>query len=151
MASYLYSGRNILAMSNYLELDAQSRTALDRAVREIRRAKCVTGFTTNSISFRDYDDQSLQLTWNPATKQLTSVRTVNKKDPETKVLLEGCDGLTFTMMAREPNDGTWNLNSTTDTNQCKAVFITWNCSRKFIDTKLNTESMTSATVVLRNK
>ena len=146
VAFSLYSGRSILAMSNCLELDAQSRTALDTMVWQIRQTQGVSAFTTNSISLTDYDNKTLTFSYDPSAKKLT--RT---KGTESTVLLKGCDALSFNMFSRDPNDGSWDLNPTTDRTQCKAVFISWNCSRKFVETKLNTESMTSATVVIRNK
>jgi len=147
----LYSGRSILAMSNYLELDAQSRTALDTMVQQMRRSAAVTSFTSNSIALIDYDGKPLTFTYDKTKKELYRIKDDSKKGVKSTRLLRGCDGLTFNLFAGDPIDGSWKLTPTTKTNECKAIFVSWNCSRKFLDTKVNTESMTSATVVLRNR
>lgn len=146
LAFSVYSSRSILSMSNYLELDSQARTALDTMVLQVRRAQGVTAFTTNTISFKDYDNATLTFSYDSATQQLK--RT---KGAESTILLRGCNTLAFNMLSREPTENTWALDATTDPNQCKALNISWNCTRKFVDTRLNSESMTSATVVIRNK
>ena len=146
IAFSLFSGRSLLAMSNYIDLDAQSRTALDTMSKQIRRAQTVTVFAPDSITLKDGDDQPLQFTFNSSTHELARI-----KDGKTTVLLKGCDWLKFDMFDREPSSGTFDLDPVTDPAQCKAIFVSWQCSRKFIDTKLNTANMATATIVLRMK
>jgi hypothetical protein len=146
VAFSMFSSRSLLAMGNYTDMDAQARIALDTLTKEIRQAIAVTGYTTNGIALKDYDGQTLQFGYDPVARKLN--RT---KKGTTAVLLKDCDALSFTLLGREPNDGTFDLEVTTTPAQCKAVFVTWNCSRKFVDAKLNTANMNTATIVLRMK
>lgn len=146
MAFSMFSGRSLLAMSNYMDLDAQSRRALDNLTKEVRRAKAVTAYSTNSITFTDYDGASLVFTFSPTSRTL--VRT---KNSDTTTLLENCDSLSFNMLERDPNDGTFDMTTATNVTNCKALWVTWKCSRTFIAPSVNADNMTTANIVLRIK
>jgi len=55
----IYTSRSFAGIMNYIELESQSRTALDKMVKEIRQVNCLTDYTNTSslkrISFEDYD------------------------------------------------------------------------------------------------
>src|SRR6266496_199491 len=71
----LYSGRSFAALGNYVELDMTSRNALDHMLRELRQAKNLIGYTTNSITFTGFTNQVLNYTWNPDSQELR--RSIN--------------------------------------------------------------------------
>ncbi len=146
MAFSLFSGRSLLAMSNYLDLDAQSRRALDSLTKEVRRAKAVAAYTTNSITFTDYDNKSLVFTFSPTNRVFT--RT---KDNETTTLLQNCDTLSFNMLERDPIENSFELTTATNVADCKSIWITWKCSRTFVAPAVNADNLTTANIVLRLK
>ncbi len=143
----IFSGRSLMTMSNYLEMDAQARSALDSVTLKLRQAKSVTAFATNSITLNDYDSKPLVLSYDKTQKTLTS--TKNGSNPT--VLLTGCESLTFNMFSRDPNDATFDLDTTTDVTQCKAIYIAWNSTRYRSNGTTNAANMTTATVILRTR
>jgi hypothetical protein len=146
MAFSIFSGRSLLAMSNYLDLDAQSRRALDNLTKEIRRAKAVASYNTNIITFTDYDGNPLVFTFNPTNRTFT--RT---KGGATTTLLENCDALSFNMLERDPVSGTFDMIVATNAASCKAIWVTWKCSRTFIAPAVNADNLTTANIVMRMK
>ena len=146
MSFSIFSGRSLLAMGNYIDLDSQSRRALDNLTKEVRRSQTVKAYTTNSITLTDYDADDLMYTYSPSARTLT--RT---KQNTTTTVLENCDSLTFNMLARDPVSSSWDLTATTNLTQCKALWVYWKCSRTFIAPQVNASTMTSANIVLRVK
>jgi hypothetical protein len=146
MAFSLFSGRSLLAMSNYLDLDAQSRRALDSLTKEMRRAKAVAAYSTNSITFTDFDGAALTFTFSPTNR--TFQRT---KGSETTTLLENCDTLSFNMLERDPIENSFELTTATNVANCKSIWITWKCSRTFVAPAVNADNLTTANIVLRLK
>lgn len=146
MAFSMFSSRSLLAMGNYLHLDSKSRTALDRLTKEIRRSQNVTAYTTNSVTLKDSDGNPLLFTYNSSTRTLT--RT---KDSKTDTLLEDVDWLNFDLLERNPTDGDWSLTTATNFTYCKALGLSWSCSRTFVAPSVNASSLTAANIVLRVK
>jgi Tfp pilus assembly protein PilW len=152
----VFGFRSFAALGNYAELDGNSRAALDRMGREIRQATHVTSAQTNGIvkwltvvnrdlspavtnTFTWYSNTAL-LMWDRWEGSTHTVRTN----------LTGCDQWDFKMYIRAPNSNgafvpTGNIDS------CKLINMSWRCSRKILGKKLNTETVLTAEVVLRNK
>src|SRR5436190_5579209 len=106
----VYSGRAFAGMANYIEMESDSRNALDTMTRDVRQAVYLTSFATNQLTFEDYDGQPLVYTYSDTGKTLTKV-----KGAYSKVLLTGCDALTFSMYQRTPiggSDGEYPATST---------------------------------------
>jgi prepilin-type N-terminal cleavage/methylation domain-containing protein len=147
----IFSSRSFVAIENYMDLDRASRNALDQLTREIRQTIALTGFATNELIFTDFDTNTLRFAWSPVTKQLT--RT---KSGTTKVLLAQCDYLSFNISQRNPIPGQFNFYPATNTSGvytpslCKLVDVSWRCSRQILQKKVNTESVQTAKIVLRN-
>ena len=156
----LIAAQNFAATANYASMDTQSRNALDRISREIRNASAVVAFRTNSPQF-------LQLTnVNNASGATISfdagagTLTLAKSGQADQTLLTGCDTFNFQLFNRYPLIKTsTNLSfyiSTNTTGQvtsqfCKVINMSWKCSRKIRGSKLNTEIVQTAQVVLRNQ
>ena len=66
-------------------------------------------------------------------------------------LLTGCDDLVFRLYDRDVSSGSFDLIPAATISDCKCVQLSWNCSRKFVDVKLNAANTTTATIVLRMK
>jgi Prokaryotic N-terminal methylation motif len=155
----VYGARTFLSMGNYIDLDDQSRNAVDTIGREIRDASAVLAFQTNL--------PTRILTLTNATAGVTVKFIYDSKNrtlvfqktgqPE-QTLLTQCDQWNFALYDRAPvatnllsfhaaTNGVGQL----DPSFCKLINMTWNCSRTVIGAKLTTESVQTAQIVLRNK
>lgn len=141
-----YSGRSFAALANYVDLEHQSRKALDMMSKEIRQTEQLTEFTSNRLTFEDHDGNSLTYEYDPDTQRLLRI-----KDGQTQVLLDECDYLNFGIYQRNPVGGTYNQYPTATPETCKLVQLTWICSREIFGQKVNTESVQSAKVVIRKQ
>ena len=142
----LYTGRSFAALTNYVDLDSASRTALDTMTRDIRQVTFLMTYNTNRVVFSDDDGTSLTYTYDSGARTLTRL-----KGTERKVLLRECDSLIFNMWQRNPVAGTFELVATTNPDLCKAIDVTWVCSRKILGQKVNTESVQTARIVIRKQ
>ena len=150
---YMFGLRSFGAMANYADMDAKSRQSVDLMLREIRQANKVVSFqnngTTKSLTVIDTTTSPTvtnSFTWYSSTSRLVWTKTGER----ARTLLEGCDDWSFTFYLRVA-DANGNFFPTTDPSQCKLINMAWKCSRNNIKTKINTESMVTAEVVLRNK
>ena len=153
MSLFLFALRSFGAIGNYTQLDGRSQTAVDLMLREIREANLVTGCKTNGSSIWLQLANTIvspsvtnTLTWTPATGLLTW----DKTGQATRTLLSGCDNWSFAFYIRSA-DTNGVFFPTTDPKMCKLINMTWKCSRNNIIKKMNTESVVTAEVVLRNK
>jgi uncharacterized protein (TIGR02599 family) len=142
-----YTGRSFAALTNYVDLDRHSRDALDQMVSKIRQATELTSYGTNRLQFDYQKTNTLIYTYSPSAKTLTETLGA-----ANKVLLTGCDQLTFSMFQRNTADGTYDQFPATLTNNiAKLVQVSWICSRTVLGTRINTESVQSAKIVIRNQ
>src|SRR6185436_17268892 len=132
-------------MANYVDLDHANRVALDNLTRDLRQISDVTAFTSTAITCIDKDGIPLSITYDPALRTLTRV-----KSGQTKRLLEQCDKLTFNLYQRTPTAKSYDLIPAASLGQSKVLTITWSCSRKIFGRITNTEGQT-AKIVIRNK
>lgn len=150
----VYSARTFSAMSNYVDLDLHSRQALDVISREVRGATAVVDCRTNGsvsyITLTNAGDMTFtKIAWNSDAATLS----LEKTGLAPMVILTGCDRWRVWLYNRAPNISANNLsfNSVTDLASCKLVNMSWKCSRTILGNKLNTESVQTAQIVLRNK
>jgi type II secretory pathway pseudopilin PulG len=152
---YMFGLRSFGAMANYADMDAKSRQSVDLMLKEIRKANRVVASQTSGATkwltvVKDPTTFSPAET-NTFTYYSSTSRLVwSKTGQSPRTLLEGCSDWGFTFYIRVP-DASGNFISTTDPAQCKLINMAWKCSRNNITTKMNTESMVTAEVVLRNK
>ena len=141
-----FTGRSFAALMNYTELDRFSRNALDQMVYKIRQCDNLKSYSSNKLVFSYQTTNDLVYTYSPTAKTLTE--TVGTK---TKTLLTGCDELSFAIYQRNTAAGTYDQFPATITNSAvKLVQLTWTCSRKVLGAQVNTESVQSAKIVIRN-
>lgn len=150
----VYSARTFSAMSNYVDLDMHSRNALDIISREVRQATAVIDRQTNAgvsyITLTNTDAlTSFKISWVPDSSTLF----VQKSGQPRQAVLNGCDNWNVWLYNRAPNLDPTNLSFNTATNlaDCKLVNMSWRCSRTILGSKINTESVQTAQIVLRNK
>ncbi len=156
----LYGSRSSVAICNYTDLDAQSRYALDVMSRELRQATAITAVQPNlpvkSLTLINADQgKTLRLVWDSDTR--TMLFQVTGQPDQT--LLTECDRWDFSFFSRTP----WvsgsdiqfypatNSAGNLDPKLCKLITMSWKCSRKILGQKVNTETVQTAQIVLRNK
>ena|SRR5438552_18397924 len=106
----------------------------------------LTAYSATNLTFQDYDGGTLQYVYDPARQTLT--RT---KGSTNETLLTGCSSLQFSIFQRSPCSNTFLPYSTSTVTNTKLIELTWNCYRTVMGTKVNTECMQSAKVVIRKK
>jgi len=141
----IYSGRSFVAMANYVSLDQVSQLALDKMSREMRQARRLVEFSPTSLTFEDYDKQQFKFAYDSEARKL--IRTSG--DTST-VYLTDCDSLEFSKFQRTTISNTFNAYEPAYVTNTRLIQVTWSCSRKILGAKVNTESVQSAKVVLRN-
>lgn len=142
----LFTVRSFVALGNYNDLDQASRNALDIMSYDIRQTRALTTYATNQLIFTDYDGAPLIYVWNANPNALTLSRI---KGAQTKVLLKQCDYLRFGISQRNPSNN-FNFYPTTNAATAKLVDVSWTCSRQILQQKVNTESVQTAKIVIRN-
>ena len=158
----LYSLRSFVALSNYADLDEKSRHTVDEMTRQIREATAVldiknTGNTrwislTNSTP--GATNKYVKYTWDTQTKVLYYERT--GLGPIAR--LTECDNWEFKLYQRTPIPGTTNLfypatnsSGAIDFTIAKLVDMKWHCTRDVLGKTMQTESIQTTKIVLRNR
>lgn len=143
----VYTARSFAALANYMELDKNSRNALDQITRKVRQADGVLDYSPTSLKL-SYGGQPLYFSYSSSTKILTMTDT-NGVPTE---LLDNCDLLNFEIYQRGSVPGTFEQYPTTlEESDAKLVQVEWICSRRLIGNILNTESVQSAKIVIRKQ
>jgi prepilin-type N-terminal cleavage/methylation domain-containing protein len=142
----IFMTRSYVAMGNYADLDVASRNALDLLSRDVRQARALTAFNSKSITLRANDNSLLTYTYNPSTSKLT-----RQSATATTVILEQCDFLAFHVYQRNPsNNWSWYPMQSNLLSTAKLLDVSWKCSRQILGEKVNTESVQTAKIVIRN-
>ena len=140
----VFTVRSFVAMGNYNDLERASTYALDTMSKEVRQAAQLVSYSTNQVSFQLLDGTPLVYQYDPRAETLTQI-----KGGQREVLLEQCDFLQFNIYQRNPsNDFTFYPTAVAD--QVKLLDVSWRCSRKVLGQKLNTESVQTSKIVIRN-
>ena len=142
-----YTARSLAGLANYTDLDQNSRTALDTMSQEIRQTRRLTDGSTNRLVFEDSDGGQLQYFWDKDSKTLRR----QKNGGGSKVLLDNCQQLTFSMFQRNPIGGSYDVYPAATPATCKLVQLKWTCSRDLLKTGANTESVQSSKIVIRKQ
>jgi Tfp pilus assembly protein PilW len=143
----MYTGRSFAGLGNYVDLEMYSQKALDQMTRDIRQTKYLSAFATNQLVFQDSDDTPLSFTYSPTARTL-----VRAKGGASTVLLRECDYMCFSNFIRNPipqTDGQYPVSLSVS--NTKLISVTWVCSRTVTGTKLNTESVQTAKIVIRKQ
>src|SRR5580765_1870906 len=101
MALAFYTARSFAAFTNYVDLDANSRNAIDVMSTEIRQADLLTAATSTSLTFQTTDvgtgvQHSLKYVYDPDKKELARIFDGGAPD----VLLTECSFLKFSTFQR---------------------------------------------------
>jgi hypothetical protein len=149
----LFSSRSFAGLFNYVDLDERNKMVMDQLSRDVRQAKRLKSCTTNaatmtvqSITLEDSDGTDLIYSYNQKHGTLTRV-----KDGRARVVLQGCDRLAFILGQRNTHTGGYDVYDAASPATCKVINVTWNCSRKILGKKENTESAQTARIVIRKQ
>jgi len=151
----VYALRSFTAMGNYADLEAKSRTALDRITRDLRQATGVVSINPLGADKRlrltnALEGTSFSYAW--YADDPDGPKLVYEMDGHERTYLTECGEWNFTLYQRTPMPGSSNLfYPTTDPRTCKMIEMSWKCSRTMLGKKWNTESAQSVRIVLRNK
>jgi prepilin-type N-terminal cleavage/methylation domain-containing protein len=143
---FLHSAKSLLAMTNYAELSRGNRYAIDLMTRELRQAKRLTSYQTNSVTLEDPNGAAFTYTYSPGKRTLSRTR-----DGATSVLLRDCDYLLFTIGQRNPVGGAYDVYPVATPGTAKVINVSWKCNRKAYGNVLNTENVQTARIVIRNQ
>ena len=154
----IFTAQNFLATTNYVDMDNQSRNALDNISRNVRNSSALLGFSTNNPQYllltNALAGTSSTITYDANAGTLTLAKSGEAK----RTLLAHCDFFTFQLYNRFPDSGNLSfyrstnaVNGQLDAQFCKVINLTWRCYRTIRGSKLNTEIVQTAQVVLRNQ
>jgi hypothetical protein len=150
----LYGARSFSVIGNFADMDADSRQALDLLSREFRQASAVVDCQTNlpvksvSITTNTAVGPTAKVTWDSQLRTVTL--TARGHD---RLLLEECDYWDVKLYQRVPVISATNVafDGAAAISDCKAIEMSWRCSRTNQGQHFNTESLQRAYLVLRNK
>ena len=142
---YLYSSRSFMALDNYTDMNLLSQLALDKMSKDIRQAKQVTAYTTNSVTVTDVNGNPLQFTYNSSARKLSRV-----SGGVTTTYLTNCDSLQFWIYQPTPTSNSFACYAPAYITNARVIQVTWATSRTIRGSKINTESVESAQIALRN-
>lgn len=155
----IFTSRSFYMMGNYTDLDAQSRNAVDILGREIRNSSQLLAYSTSSPMYLLLTNATAgtsdRITYSPSynTLALTTTYYSSSTPQLVRTLLTDCDLFEFSLYDRAPDITSTNISfySATNASSCKVINFSWKCSRTIFGTKLNTESVQTAQINLRNK
>ncbi len=143
---FISSSVSFVEVGNYINMDRQSRNALDRMTCNIRNAKTLTSFDPAVLIF-NYDSAgttNLTYRYDSSTGEVTEEWKIGGTTT-VKSLLTGCNSLAFSLYDRD-------LAPTTDTSAGagKVISIAWLCTSTALG-RTNSEYMQQAQIVIRNQ
>jgi prepilin-type N-terminal cleavage/methylation domain-containing protein len=151
---YINGNESFVAMANYQNLDKYSCNALDILTREIRGCSAVTAYTANqSITLNNVTlGKTVNIAYDSTGRTLILTTTIGGT-ATTVTNLTGCDSWTCSMFTGVPIISTTNVTftATSSASSCKVIQMNWKCSRTYLGAKLQTESVQTAQIVLRNE
>jgi len=142
---FSFSLRSFAAMTNYADMTQRSQLALDKMSKDIRQARSLTSYSTNSLTFLDVNNNALSYTFDAGNGTL-----VRSNAGKVTIYLTNCDSLQFWIYQHTPIPNTFNCYVPAGAANARVIQVTWHCSRKILGTKATTETVESATLSLRN-
>jgi hypothetical protein len=149
VATSITLSRTMVAISNYNDLDLCSRITLDRLSQDVRNSSAVSSASTaTSLTLsNNYDGSLITYAWD-GTNSFTRTVQLNGTN-SSSAMLTSCDSFAFAYFQRNPTNNLQFV-STTTAAEVKLVSVSWRCSRQVLGSKINTESVQTAHVVMRN-
>jgi hypothetical protein len=153
LALLMYTANCFFMMGNYVALDGQSRNAADVMGREIRDSSALLAFGTNSPAYLQFTNATSGSTVTFTYYTSNGTLVFAKTGQAAQTLLTNCNYWTFSLFNRAPSISSTNITfyAATNSTVCKLVDLSWECSRQVRGSKINTESVQTAQIMLRNK
>jgi hypothetical protein len=154
---YINGNECFVAMANYQNLDKYSCNAMDLLSKEIRGASAVTATNATSITFAN-GANTFSVTYNsgPSTLVLSDVsgsQIYTDTGQSSVTNLAGCVLWSYSLFGGAPNPAiTSNIVffAADSLPAVKVVQMNWKCQRTYVGKAINTESVQTAQIVLRN-
>jgi prepilin-type N-terminal cleavage/methylation domain-containing protein len=141
---FFFSLRSFAVMTNYADMNTRSQMALDKMSKDIRQARSLISYTTNSLTFKDVNNNNLTFIY--------TNRLLNRiSGGVTTTYLTNCDSLQFWIYQHTPISNTFDCYLPADASSARVIQMTWHCSRPIMGTKVTTETVESATLSIRNR
>ena len=145
---WVFTSRSFVAIGNYVDMDNASRNTLDAMSQEIRGAQALVFYRTNQITLQNPTNSSIpyfSYIFDPSAATL-----VRSNNAGNKILLRECDYVIFNVAQRNVTNNFQFYSTADQPTLTKLVDVSWKCSRKILGAKVNTESVQTAKIVLRN-
>src|SRR5260370_28101155 len=123
----------------------RSQRALDRMSKEVRQAHKLVSYSPTSITIEDKNGNQVQFICDPEARNLVRVAA-----GVTTTNLTECDSLKFSNYQGTIRSNTFDAYDERYVTNSRLIQVTWTCSRSILGAKMNTESVQSAKIVIRN-
>ncbi len=134
----------MVAIANYNDLDQHSRNTLDMMSRDLRNTATVIAISSRSVTVSNsLTGDLITYAWDGGS-QFT--RTF---DGAATLMLTNCEYLSFNGYQRNPTNNFEFIPASTPS-ETKLISVSWRCSRTILGAKLNTESVQTAKICIRN-
>lgn len=150
---FMFSIKSFASMANYAILDIENREALDLLTRELRQARQVEAYVTNStgnsLTFINNNNEQVTYSFNAGLKQF-----LRSSGGGSEVLLTNCDLLNFSLFQRNPSNGNYGVFPVASgnwTQSVKVVQLTWKTSRAVPTGPVNSENIQTARIIIRKQ
>lgn len=150
VATTVMVSNTMVSVGNYNDLNKMSRQTLDWFSRDVRNASSVSDASTSTmlILTNSYSGTKIiQYVWdgsNVLSRTESTSTTTN-----TTSMLTNCEVFSMSFYQRNPTNNFSFVTSAIPA-QIKLISVSWRCSRTVLGSKLNTESVQTANVVMRN-
>lgn len=146
VSAFVTLSNTMVAIQNYNDLDQYSRQTLDQMSRDLRDTATITSFGNTSLTASNgITGDVITYTWDGVN---AFTRTVNGT---STILLTNCDALLFSGYTRVPtNNPPFGFITNVGPSSVKLITVSWRCSRTILGLKLNTESVQTARICIRN-
>ena len=146
---FLFGSRSFSAMANYTDLNRKGRLASDMITRDIRSALQVVSSTTNQIVLQAPAGGNSTITYTYDA----AAGTLSRNDgSSSRVMLSGLNSCSFALYQRpSPTNNTYNSFPPATAAYAKLVSYQWSAGRRVVGTQVDTESLQTALVYLRNR
>ncbi len=141
-------------MSNYNDMEAQSRGGLEKFAQDVRQATTVTWNSSTAIMLK-VNGVDYTYAYNSTTQAFTSNHNLNSADTTTRNLITGITPGTFTFKAIQITGGDLPLSTAAERTAAnistKQIQISLDASRTQSALATSSNKVLSARYILRNK
>lgn len=139
----------VACMASYPALNDQSQNATSLIAQDIRRASSVQSANGHQLVLAvRHPEGSSTVTYNYDEATRTLTRTDNAG---AQTILTEVDSFAFSLLRKPASDAAYSVLAPATADSAKLVGCSWSCSRKLAGTKVDSETIQIAPVVLRNR